>query len=662
MTATAFLATLEGMWTNIFSGAALAASAVSGTVTYAAPVVAPAVAPVMASGPASGAAPDLSNLAPLIDQTVAAQLAKDKIPGAAVVVVADGNTVVAKGYGVADVAKKTPVDPARTEFFTGSVAKVFTATAVAQLVQEGALDPHAPVNTYLKEFKIRDSFPGRPVTVENLMTHTGGFDDEPLGVAVRDPEDVPPLGEYLARHQPGRVRPPGTLAAYDNYGAALAGYLVETVSGEPFAQYMREHVLGPLGMDDSTFAQPHPAAIDARLAKGYRPDGGGQTAEAGQYGAWAPTGAGTVATATDVAKFMRAQLAGDARLGAGVTDLMQRRHFTMDPRLPGMAYLFEERPRDGQPILFKDGDVPGFHSNMALLPKRQVGIYVVYNGDGTDGIATWDGKALINQIVDTYFAGNDATTVAPGGAPVKDPKSGSYAGTYRSDRISRGDVTRVAGLVTSVHVETHGDGTLTTSGLSQNPNTDDQRWSPLGHGEYTEIGGQDRLVFDGHGHLATTIDPTVAYYRLGWYASPRLHLPMFYAGAGILAAAFLGFPILAAIRRLRGEPAHPRGARYARVLAAVSGALATVFTIGFVTMTSDGNAFNETVILGSSWLTALLMLNALVTIGAVGLVAGTVAAWRRGWWRPAGRIAYTLTALGAVSFLTIAFTYNLVWP
>ncbi|NUR58491.1 MAG: beta-lactamase family protein [Catenulispora sp.] len=651
------------MWTNIFSGAALAASAVSGTVTAAAPTAVPTAVPAAVPGVATAAAaPDLSGLAPFIDQTVGAQLAKDKIPGAAVVVVAGGKTVVAKGYGVADVAKKTPVDPARTEFFTGSVAKVFTATAVAQLVQEGKLDPRAPVNTYLKDFKIRDTYPGRPVTVENLMTHTGGFDDEPLGVAVRDPRDVPPLGKYLAEHQPGRVRPPGTLAAYDNYGVALAGHLVETISGEPFAQYMQEHVLSPLGMGDSTFVQPHPAAIDANLAKGYRPDGGGQTAEAGQYGAWAPTGAGTVATATDVAKFMQAQLSGDAKLGAGVTDLVQRHHFTMDPRVPGMAYLFEERPRDGQPLLFKDGDIPGFHANLALLPKQSVGIYVVYNGDGTDGVATWDGKALINQIVDTYFPGSDATTPAQPGTPVKDPRADSYAGTYRSDRISRGDVTRVAGLVTSVRVDTHGDGTLSTSGLSQDPNAADQHWRPLGDGEFVEVDGQDRLVFDGHGHLASTIDPAVAYYRLGWYASPRLHLPMLYAGAGILALAFLGFPVLALIRRLRDEATHPRGARYARILAAVSGALATVFMVGFVSMTSDGNAFDETVILGSSWLTALLALNGLLMVGTVGMVAGSAAAWRYGWWRPAGRIAYTLTALGAVSFVTVAFTYNLVWP
>ncbi|GAA1968890.1 serine hydrolase [Catenulispora subtropica] len=614
----------------------------------------------MTSAAGAAAAPDLSGIAPLIDRTVGAQLAKDRIPGAAVVVVSGGQTVFSKGYGFSDVAKRTLVDPARTEFFTGSVAKVFTATAVAQLIQEGKLDPEAPVNTYLKDFQIQDTFPGKPVTVENLLTHTGGFDDEPLGVAVRDPKDVPRLGAYLAGHQPSRVRPPGTLTAYDNYGVALAGHLVETVSGEPFAQYMQDHLFGPLQMADSTFAQPHPAALDANLAKGYRPEGGGQTAEAGQYGAWAPTGAGTVATATDVAKFMAAQLAADPRLGAGVADLVQKQHFTMDPRLPGMAYLFEERPRDGQRILFKDGDVPGFHTNMALLPKQGLGIYVVYNGDGTGGRAAWDGKDLINQIVDKTFTGSGAVPVR--GTPVPGPKADAYAGTYRSDRVSRGDVTRVAGLVSAVTVEAHGDGTLTTDGLSQNPDAGEQRWEPLGDGEFRERGGQDRLVFDGHGHLATTIDPTIAYYKLDWYASPALHLPMFFTGAGILALAFLGFPILALVRRLRGREAQPRWAGYARILAAVAGGLATVFTFGFLSMTGDSNAFNETVMLGSGRLTTLLVLNTLLALSTVGLIAGTAAAWRLGWWRPAGRIAYTLTTLGAVAFLTVASAYNLVWP
>jgi hypothetical protein len=331
-----------------------------------------------------------------------------------------------------------------------------------------------------------------------------------------------------------------------------------------------------------------------------------------------------------------------------------------------MAYFFEERPRDGQRILFKDGDVPGFHSDMALLPDSGIGVYAVYNGDGAGGIAGWDGKALIDQIVDTAFpttgATRTTTSTASTPTPVKDPKLDSYTGSYRSDRISRGAVTRVAGLVSFVTVAENRDGTLTTNGLSQNPKIGDQHWIPVGHGEFAERGGQDRLVFDGHGHLATTMDPTVAYYRLAWYNSPKLHLPMLYGGAGILAAGLLAFPMLALVRRLRGLPAHSRWARNARVLAWVAGVLATGFVVELLTMTGDSNAFTEQVLLGSSSLTMLVAMNTLLALCTVGLIAGSAAAWRRRWWEPIGRIAYSLTAVGAVSFLTVAFTYNLVWP
>src|SRR5690242_1268352 len=147
--------------------------------------------------PAAGTPVDPSDIGSLIDAVVTGQLAHDRIPGAAVVVVWNGEQVFAKGYGVADVATGTPVEADTTEFFTGSVAKLFTATAVAQLIEEGRLDPAADVNRYLTTFKIRDTYPGHPVTVENLLTHTAGFDDDPVGAAVPDPTKVPELGAYL---------------------------------------------------------------------------------------------------------------------------------------------------------------------------------------------------------------------------------------------------------------------------------------------------------------------------------------------------------------------------------------------------------------------------------------------------------------------------------
>ncbi|MBO0870927.1 MAG: beta-lactamase family protein [Micromonosporaceae bacterium] len=614
-------------------------------------------APAHAKTPlaATDAPVDLSTIGSLIDATVTGQLARDKIPGAAVVVVEDGKQVLAKGYGVADVTTGSRVDADTTEFFTGSVAKLFTATAVTQLVKEGKLDPAADVNRYLTTFKVRDTYPGHPVTVQNLLTHTAGFDDNVVGAAVADPSDVPALGGYLAAHQPPRVRPPGTVTAYDNYGVALAGYLVETVSGEPFAQYVREHELAPLHMDATTFAQPHPAAIQARLAHGYRPEGNAQTEENGQYGAWAPTGAGTVATATDMGRFMTAELTGDSRLGTGVAALTQQQHFTNTPQLPGMGYLFEQRPRNGHPLLFKDGDVPGFHSNLALLPDQGIGIYVVYNGDGRDGVAGWDGKALIDQIVDQYVPDTRARP-----ATVADPNAATYAGSYISDRTSHTAVTKAAALVAAATVSANADGTLTTTGLSQNPDAAAQRWTPIGKGEFQEQGGQDRIVFDGKGNLFTTIDPTIDYNKLPWYLAPALQQSLLYASVVVLLLGLLAFPVIAVIRRLRRRPAHSGAARAARVVAWVTCALSTVFTIGFVSMTSDGNAFNQTLMLGSASLTALLALNTAATATTLAMLAGTAAAWYKGWWTRTGRIAYSVLTVSALSYLFVAVTYNMI--
>src|ERR1700754_731893 len=251
------------------------------------------------------------DFAAFFDERIPAQLTQYRIPGAAVVVVDGRGQLFARGYGVSDVDSGAPVSADKTGFFIGSTAKLWTTTAVLQLVEQGKLDLDTDVNTYLKAFQIRDTYPGHPVTLANLLTHTAGFADEILGVAVRDPADVQPLEQYLVEHQPDRVRPPGTLASYDNYGFTLAGYLVQVASGEPFDQYVATHVLRPLRMSGSTASQPSASAIGATLAHGYRPDGDGQALAHGQYGPLAPTGAGVIATPADMGRFLSDQLRPD---------------------------------------------------------------------------------------------------------------------------------------------------------------------------------------------------------------------------------------------------------------------------------------------------------------------------------------------------------------
>lgn len=612
--------------------------------------------------PAPASAAPTPDYAAFLDGVIPAQLAQHRIPGAAVVVVAGGRQVFAKGYGLADVDARIPVDPERTGFFIASTTKVWTATAVLQLVEQGRLDLHADVNRYLTDFTIRDSWPGRPVTLAHLLTHTSGFADQILGAAVEHPADAQPLAAYLAEHQPERVRPPGTLASYDNYGFALAGYLVQVVSAQPFDRYVAEHILRPLAMSGSSATQPHPAAVDATLARGYRPDGAGQATARGQYGPMTPAGAGVVATATDMGRFLRAQLGtGPRLLGPEALAQSVTRRFTHDPRLPGMAFGWEEHPRGGRRMLTKDGDVPGFHSNMAILPEQGVGIFVAYNGDGVDGSASYANKELVERFVDRFHPGTPAAAASSGGAGNLD----RYAGDYRITRTGQ-DLTKAAALVSSISVEAGPDGTLTTNGpLSADPGKTTQRWSPIGPELFQERDGGDRLGFrvDGDGRvtaLFSTANPTVAYERLPWWQSPLLHKILLAASLLVLLAALLHWPVAGLVRRLRGRPAPSRWAGAARLAAWVTAALVAGFTAGFAMLFADGNRLNESILLGGSPLMITVLALSTTAVATTALAAaGTIAAWRRRWWTRTGRLHHTAVTLAAATFLTVAATYHL---
>src|SRR3569833_1236735 len=165
-----------------------------------------------------------------------------------------------RGFGYSDVKAAKPVDLVLTLFRPGSVSKLFTWTAVMQLVQAGKLNLDTDVNQYL-DFKIPPK-DGKPITLRNLMTHTGGF-AETAKWLIMFGEDKKPntLKGALTRQIPERIYAPGEIPAYSNYGASLAGYIVERVSGEPFDAYVAHHIFAPLGMAHSSFDQPLPANL-----------------------------------------------------------------------------------------------------------------------------------------------------------------------------------------------------------------------------------------------------------------------------------------------------------------------------------------------------------------------------------------------------------------
>jgi len=229
-----------------------------------------AAKPLPAHGPTT-----VEEMEAFVDGFMSSQMKAGPVAGAAVIVVKDGQVFFQKGYGYEDFDKRVPVDPAQTLFRPGSVSKLFTWTSIMQLVEQGKLDLDADVNTYLKDFQVKSTWP-QPVKLRNIMTHTGGFEDGGVGyLFAGKAEDLLPLGEWVAKHEPARVRPPttdfndGTGASYSNWATALAGHIVETVSGQSFDDYVAQHIFQPLGMERSTFGEPLPETLAPRMSGGY---------------------------------------------------------------------------------------------------------------------------------------------------------------------------------------------------------------------------------------------------------------------------------------------------------------------------------------------------------------------------------------------------------
>jgi CubicO group peptidase (beta-lactamase class C family) len=209
-----------------------------------------------------------SDAQPWLDEMMGKAMQHQPIAGAVMVVVKDGNVLLAKGYGYADVAAKKPVDPAATLFRVGSISKLFTWTAVMQLVEQHKLDLDADINRYL-DFSIppRD---GKPITLRDLMTHTAGLEQVTKDLFVPDANSLISNEAWVKRWVPAQIHPVGEVPAYSNYGAALAGYIVQRVSGQPFDAYIEQHIFQPLDMQHASFRQPLPASLQADMALSYK--------------------------------------------------------------------------------------------------------------------------------------------------------------------------------------------------------------------------------------------------------------------------------------------------------------------------------------------------------------------------------------------------------
>ncbi|GAA0458776.1 FmtA-like protein [Actinoplanes capillaceus] len=598
----------------------------------------PSVAVPVACPPATPAA-----LAGFFDGTLPNRLTAARVPGAAVSVAAGGATAFAKGYGMADTERAVPFDASRSLVRIASISKLFTWTAVMQQVEAGRLDLDADVNRYLTGFQVPGAY-DQPVTLRHLMSHTAGFEDVITGTGARDAADVPPLGRYLADHMPARIRPPGEVSAYSNYGAALAGHIVSEVSGERYDQYVQRHLLDPLGMARSTAAEPVPAALAPDLARSYDTDLTPPKVYPFTFDRMPPDGSITT-TAADMAAFMNAHL-HEGRSGAGriltpqTTARMHQRSFTADPRVDGYAHGFKERTVNGHRVLMHDGGWEGFTSIMMLVPDCDLGLFLTMN-------SLSGGDPDLQRLVDDFFdrfapergaaGGEQAPRATVGAARPAEPR----AGFYKPTRHNATSFEKFTTLLSPSRLAVDDAGAVTFR---------QKTWTPQGDGRYQAADG-DRLVFlvgtDGRHYVAT--DGSAAELM-----SRAETLPVNLGVLLVFLLPVLGVPALPIgrlVRRIRRRPAGTTPTwRLARRLAVAAALLGVVFLGGLIlTVLTLSGDFLYGVPLTFQLLRGVPVVALTAAVAATGL---TVKGWRGSGAGVAARVhqAALLTAMVALTW------------
>jgi CubicO group peptidase (beta-lactamase class C family) len=372
----------------------------------------PAAPPATVAQQGSALPAQLQDFSAYVDDT----LKTFQVPGVAVAIVKDGKVVLEQGFGVRELGKPAKVD-AHTLFAIASNTKAFTAASLQMLADQGKLDMDGRVIDYLPWFRMSDPYVTHEMRIRDLLAHRSGLS---LGAGdllywpptsyttedvVKRLGDVPIKNSFRGHY------------AYDNILFAVATLVIEKVSGQSYADFVREHIFKPVGMDESlidcTYLKP---GMDA--ATGHAPYNFKDVKPVPPM-AWLndPGAGGIYASVHDLAKWMNVQLAGGALPGGGrlFSEKSHREMWSMltpipvsKPSIPEMAPLTPDfygygegwflSDYMGQKLAWHTGGWPGFVSRVTMVPKLHLGVVVLTNQQS--GAAF---NAITYRVLDAYL-------------------------------------------------------------------------------------------------------------------------------------------------------------------------------------------------------------------------------------------------------------------
>lgn len=617
-------------------------------------------------------------LAAFVDGFVNEAMRRDHIAGVTVSVVQNGAVVLKKGYGFASLSPERAVDPDRTLFRIGSISKTFTWIAVMKEVEAGRMRLEQPINLYLPEkLRVPDQGFDNPIRVINLMDHSPGFEDRALGQLFEDEFDrVRPIDVYLRQERPKRVRPPGFVSSYSNYGAALAGEAAAWTSGKPYERLVEDEILGPAGLAHTTFREPHPAktglpapmpaSLAADVSDGFRWSGASFQRRPYEFiEQIAPAGAGS-STAGDMARYML------LLLGNGVVDGVtiygpQTAHAFRTPIRPtppginGWAHGFAvEALPGGHTGYGHDGGTLSFFSNMVVVPDLNLGVFISTNTDGGGRLAGSFVPALMRQ----FYAKPDIFP-RPGSPQLADAAatfSGYYLGTRRPYSGLEAFVMRLAQAGMKVGVTPEGRLILSGPGGTSTYVPD----GAIEDGRFIGVQDDSRLAFlqnDGRAVAFLPSSGAVLYERIPAWKTPATLI--LFAGLTALAAVLtLGGLVVRNRRDLRESMIQGRAGLVQNIQAGLWLAAMVLFGLFMARAASD------TAWVMYNWPGALIILASACTLVAAALTIVTVVALPAIWsggrrvdsWSYLRKSAFTMTVAIYLAFSVLLATWGALSP
>lgn len=419
----------------------------------------------------------------MLDEFMKGPGAEARVPGAVVAVVRNGQLVLLKGYGDANLEKGRAVDPERTFFRIGSISKTFVALAALQLMEEGKFSLETNVAEILPELGVKFEY---PVKIQHLVTHTAGFDDRLIGLGAAPDERLPSLDRIVLDQYPGQIAPPGEFYNYSNYGLMVLAAVVEKTSNMEFGVYQRQRVFDPLGMEETSFFRTD--LDEERVASSYStPAEGPRMAIPPIRLRYFPAGS-VFSTGAEMGAYLQTLVNGFAQnqvLSARSFETLKANHYRPTEGMNGSAFVFYERRLRGERFLEHSGDWEAFGSILSFSPERRSGIFFSMNGSGD----IWLRDKLMARFAD-YLGMPE-----PDRPSVVEPSMdlAHYEGSYRYARYEHFGMLKVGGLPFQVDISVEGNSLQASfpAGLSE-----PMLLQPIGEHLFMEMDSGRKVLFD----------------------------------------------------------------------------------------------------------------------------------------------------------------------